>query len=167
MAEATRVLHAVADITSEVRFELTELPAGAGEYVRHGKALSARNARRVPRGGCHSAGRDGAAQRALAGWPRGAPQIDLRERLDLYCGLRPIRLFHATDTLLKGVKAGEIDLVILRENTEGLFSARHVPPSPGAGAVEDVLRFRGTGRNGYFVRRFGWRKRPATRHAGR
>ena len=47
-------------------------------------------------------------------WPDGkelTPQIDLREQLDLYCGLRPIRLYHANDTLLKGVGAGEIDLV--------------------------------------------------------
>ena len=52
------------------------------------------------------------------------PQIDLREKLDLYAGPCRIKLFHGSDTPLKGYQAGEIDLVIVRENTEGLFSAR-------------------------------------------
>jgi isocitrate/isopropylmalate dehydrogenase len=50
------------------------------------------------------------------------PQIDLRELLDLYCGLRPIRLYHESDIPLKGIAAGAIDLLIVRENCEGLFS---------------------------------------------
>ncbi len=60
-------------------------------------------------------------------WPDGkemTPQIDLRERLDLYCGLRPIRLYHADDSPLKNYNAGDIDLLIVRENCEGLFSSR-------------------------------------------
>jgi 3-isopropylmalate dehydrogenase len=76
-------------------------------------------------------------------WPDGremAPQLDLRERLDLYCGLRPIRLFHAADTPLKRYEAGEIDLLIVRENTEGLFSSRLARTPPGASIVEDTLR---------------------------
>jgi 3-isopropylmalate dehydrogenase len=52
------------------------------------------------------------------------PQLDLRERLDLYCGLRPIRLYHEADTPLKKYRAGDIDLLIVRESTEGLFSNR-------------------------------------------
>jgi 3-isopropylmalate dehydrogenase len=48
----------------------------------------------------------------------------LRERLDLYCGVRPVRLFHAGDTPLRGLEDGSIDLVVIRESTEGLFSAR-------------------------------------------
>src|SRR6185295_9971515 len=76
-------------------------------------------------------------------WPDGrevAPQIDLREQLDLYCGLRPIRLYHAADTPLKLRDSGEIDLLIVRENTEGLFSSRQSAASPDAQEVEDVLR---------------------------
>jgi 3-isopropylmalate dehydrogenase len=53
-----------------------------------------------------------------------APQLDLREQLDLYAGLRPCRLYHENDTPLKGRRAGEIDLVVVRENTEGLFFGR-------------------------------------------
>jgi 3-isopropylmalate dehydrogenase len=76
-------------------------------------------------------------------WPDGrelSPQLDLREQLDLYAGLRPIRLYHAQDTPLKQYGAGEIDLVIVRENCEGLFSARLVKSDPESGEVCDVMR---------------------------
>jgi 3-isopropylmalate dehydrogenase len=75
-------------------------------------------------------------------WPDGkeiTPQIDLRERLDLYCGLRPIRLYHPDDSPLRGYGAGEIDLLIVRENCEGLFSARLSQRDRGADEVRDVM----------------------------
>jgi 3-isopropylmalate dehydrogenase len=74
-----------------------------------------------------------------------APQIDLREQLDLYCGLRPLRLYHPADTPLKKLQAGEIDLLIVRENTEGLFSSRLARASSEAAVVEDVLSISRTG----------------------
>lgn len=58
-------------------------------------------------------------------WPSGkemTPQIDIREKLDLYCGLRPIKLQHPQDGPLKN--SGGIDFVIVRESTEGLFWKR-------------------------------------------
>jgi len=91
-------------------------------------------------------------------WPDGremAPQLDLRERLDLYCGLRPIRLYHAADTPLKRYEAGQIDLLIVRENTEGLFSSRLARTPPGASVVEDVLRISRTGTERLFRAAFG------------
>jgi 3-isopropylmalate dehydrogenase len=60
-------------------------------------------------------------------WPNGvemAPQLDLREQLDLYCGLRPVYLFHSNDTPLRGRAPGSIDLLLIRESTEGLFWGR-------------------------------------------
>ena len=63
----------------------------------------------------------------------------MRERLDLYCGLRPIRLFHADDSPLKNYNAGEIDLLIVRENCEGLFSSRLSQRDTVADEVRDVL----------------------------
>ena len=56
-----------------------------------------------------------------------APQLDIREQLDLYAGIRPVKLYHAEDTPLKGFAAGELDLLIVRESTEGLFHARLQP----------------------------------------
>jgi 3-isopropylmalate dehydrogenase len=67
------------------------------------------------------------------------PQIDLRERLDLYNGVRPIRLYHESHSPLKKYHAGEIDMVIVRESTEGLFSSRLSKSSAGS-EVCDVMR---------------------------
>jgi 3-isopropylmalate dehydrogenase len=68
------------------------------------------------------------------------PQIDLREDLDLYCGLRPIRLYHAQDTPLKKYGAGEIDFLIVRESTEGLFAARRNQRNLDAAEAYDTMR---------------------------
>ena len=61
-----------------------------------------------------------------------APQLDLREHFDLYAGIRPIFLFHARRFAAERRAApGEIDFVIVRESTEGLFSARKGSSSLG------------------------------------
>jgi len=69
-----------------------------------------------------------------------APQLDLREHFELYAGIRPIFLFHPDDSPLKTEKAGAIDLVIVRESTEGLFSARKGTSSPANSEACDVMR---------------------------
>ena len=59
-------------------------------------------------------------------WPDGTemrPQVDLRFKLDLYAGVRPIYLYASHHTPLQGLEAGDIDLVILRENVEALFAS--------------------------------------------
>jgi 3-isopropylmalate dehydrogenase len=53
-----------------------------------------------------------------------APQLDLRFRLGLYAGVRPIRAIPGVPLALAHPRAAAIDLVILRESTEGLFHAR-------------------------------------------
>lgn len=52
------------------------------------------------------------------------PQVTLRVELDLYAGVRPCKLYPGARSPLANVKPGEIDLVILREQTEGLFASQ-------------------------------------------
>jgi 3-isopropylmalate dehydrogenase len=52
------------------------------------------------------------------------PQVTLRVALDLYAGVRPCKLYPGARTPLANVKPGEIDLIILREQTEGLFASQ-------------------------------------------
>ncbi|MGD8277483.1 MAG: isocitrate/isopropylmalate dehydrogenase family protein [Gemmatimonadota bacterium] len=47
--------------------------------------------------------------------------LGLRFRLDLYINLRPARLYEAWLSPLRDVRAGDIDIVIFRENTEGIY----------------------------------------------
>ncbi len=52
------------------------------------------------------------------------PQVTLRVVLDLYAGVRPCRLYPGARSPLAGVRPGDIDLVILREQSEGLFASQ-------------------------------------------
>lgn len=50
--------------------------------------------------------------------------LQLRFRLDLYANVRPIRLYRGARSPLAGWQPGQIDYVIVRENTEGLYASR-------------------------------------------
>jgi 3-isopropylmalate dehydrogenase len=104
-------------------FELSFLdaPAGAGVYLECGDELpetslkACRAADAVLLGACGLPSvrhRDGTEL---------TPQITLRRKLDLYAGIRPARTIRGVPSRLAG--APEIDLVIVRESTEGLFAS--------------------------------------------
>lgn len=136
---AVRVLQAVEGKLNGVRFALEECAVGAGEYLKNGDPLPEK-AFDVCR--ASDAVLLGAMGIPSVRWPDGkemTPQIDLRERLDLYAGIRPIYLFHAEDSPLKKYGEGEIDFVIVRENCEGLFSARLSKHDTEADEVRDVM----------------------------
>ena len=127
IAEGVKVLRAVEKQLDGVRFDLQEYSVGAGEYLKNGDPLPTPTLERCRQCDAILLGAMGLPE---VRWPSGVemtPQIDLREKLDLYCGLRPIKLYHPNDTPLKSVGPGGIDFVILRESTEGLFSGRHNP----------------------------------------
>lgn len=50
-----------------------------------------------------------------------APHLRLRERFQLYAGVRPVKAYPNAPQRLADARAADIDLVILRESTEGLF----------------------------------------------
>lgn len=62
-----------------------------------------------------------------------SPQLDLRVMFDLYAGVRPVRpikgLLHLMP--LADPRAADIDMILIRESTEGLFS------SVGKGTIEN------------------------------
>ena len=140
VGEAVRVLRAVECRMQGVAFAFEEFSVGAGEFLAGGDPLPEAVFTRLREFDAILLGAMG-----LPGvrWPSGVemtPQLDLRERLDLYCGLRPIYLFHPEDSPLRGKAAGSIDFMLVRESTEGLFSERKRAFDPGAACVEDTLR---------------------------
>ncbi len=140
MQPAVLLLEEVERRLEGVRFGFQSYGAGAAEFLRSGNPLPQETLE-----GCAAADAIllGAMGLPDVRWPNGkemTPQIDLRDHFQLYCGLRPIRLYHEHDTPLKNVRAGEIDFVIVRESTEGLFSARLSQSDPEAGEVCDVMR---------------------------
>jgi 3-isopropylmalate dehydrogenase len=138
MAEGIRVLEAVESKLSGVSFELEEFSVGAGEFLRSGDPLPPATFDRIQQFDAILLGAMGLPDVRWPGGQEMAPQLDLRERLELFCGLRPIRLYHPNDSPLR--HPGQINFVIIRENTEGLFSSRLESYDLDAGEVTDRLR---------------------------
>ncbi len=138
--EAVKVLQALEALSDDLVFEFGQFSVGAGEYLKSGDPLPPATFEAVQ---SYDAILLGAMGLPDVRWPDGtemAPQLDLREKLDLYNGPRPIRLYHESLTPLKGYGAGEIDFVIVRENTEGLFWSRKDGHDPAADWVSNELR---------------------------
>ena len=66
------------------------------------------------------------------------PQLDLRFRFDLYAGVRPVSAKRGGMRVLNDSRADNIDFVLVRESTEGLFA------SCGKGEVLDDREARDT-----------------------
>ncbi|MGI4796727.1 MAG: isocitrate/isopropylmalate dehydrogenase family protein [Janthinobacterium lividum] len=122
-AAALHVLDAV-----ERRFGIAlrqePIQGGALYYKEHGSTLEPDGMRRA-----------GAADAMLfgaMGWPEIrfpdgteiTPQIDIRGEYNLFAGVRPIRAIPGVPVALADPRAAGIDLVILRESTEGMFARR-------------------------------------------
>jgi 3-isopropylmalate dehydrogenase len=137
--EAVRALRAAEALAGGFSIETEELSAGAGEYLRSGDPLPESVFERIPEFDAILLGAMGLPD---VRWPGGVemtPQLDLRERLGLYNGVRPIYLFHSDDSPLKDRRAGDIDFVIVRESTEGLFSTRKAACDLSADAATDTM----------------------------
>ena len=111
-------------LPSPDQFEFVDYPAGAKTYVDTGIAFPESTME-----GCRSADAilHGASGLPSVLYPDGTEAgqdfcLKLRFALDLYANVRPIRLYDGVESPLKGKT--EIDYVIVRENTEGIYSAR-------------------------------------------
>ena len=102
--------------------ELSEFDWGADRYLRDGMT--------VPPDGFSMLGRNFDAVFAGAfGDPRVKTNIHAKEillgmrfKMDLYANVRPVRLLDADLCPLKGVEPKDVDFVVIRENTEGVYT---------------------------------------------
>ncbi|WP_135554297.1 isocitrate/isopropylmalate dehydrogenase family protein [Paenibacillus cymbidii] len=121
---ALRVLQEAGELYGAA-FELESFDAGAGRYLRTGTAM--------PEDAfAHCKAADAILMGAI-----GLPEVRhpdgrevngdvifrLRFELDLYAGVRPIKLYEGVTSSLRNTEAG-IDYVVVRENTEGLYASR-------------------------------------------
>jgi 3-isopropylmalate dehydrogenase len=76
--------------------------------------------------------------------------LGLRFRLDLYINLRPVRLYEARLSPLRDVRPEDVDIVVFRENTEGVYvgmGGNFKPGTPDEVAIEeDVNTWKGAER---------------------
>src|SRR5437588_6765628 len=122
---ALAVLEAVPR-SRDLRFEYVEIDAGADTFRRTGKVLAESDVELMRSG----------VDATLKG-PVGLPDVRLpdgteagllggvlRTGLDLYANVRPVLLLPGVSSVLAGRAPGELDYVIVRENTEGLSASR-------------------------------------------
>lgn len=100
------------------------LSAGAFHYQATGTAMDEASFRRAEAADAILLGAMGWPGIRQADGTEIAPQLDLRFRLNLYAGVRPVRAVPGVPVALADPRARGIDLVILRESTEGLFHSR-------------------------------------------
>ena len=116
VAEAVKVLRAVLPDVRTAEFDL-----GAARYLRTGEVL--------PDPVLDELAEHDAILLGAVGDPAVPPGVlerglllKLRFAFDQYVNLRPSRLWPGTSGPLTNVKAGEIDFVVVREGTEGLYT---------------------------------------------
>ncbi|PWJ21096.1 isocitrate/isopropylmalate dehydrogenase family protein [Jannaschia seohaensis] len=164
MAPTLRLLDG---LSGAYRFAWRDCPAGAASYLDCGSDL--------PEASLETARRADAILLSALGdpavrYPDGTemtPQIDIRIALDLYAGVRPVRIVPGMRTPLALPEGKVVDFVLVRESTEGLFHTQ------GKGTVtadmaEETLRL--TRRTTEKVCRFSFdlaRARKAEGHRGR
>jgi 3-isopropylmalate dehydrogenase len=101
-------------------FELEHFPFGGDHYLKTGETL--------PDSAIQEFRRQDALYLGAIGHPDVKPGIlergvllRLRFELDQYINLRPVKLYPGVDTPLKDKGPEDIDFVVIRENTEGLY----------------------------------------------
>ena len=129
IAAALEVLLALQPRLSR-RFVTTAHPAGAQHYQDTGESLPDSTLAACRTADAILFGAMGLPHVRNAEGTEIIPQLDLRFTLDRYAGVRPIRTFAGLPGPLADPRAAQIDLVLVRENTEGLFHAR------GRGRIE-------------------------------
>jgi 3-isopropylmalate dehydrogenase len=107
MAAAVRVLSATG-----VAFEWDTEAAGLSAVGEHGTPLPARTLESVRR---NKVAFKGPTETPIAGGHRSV-NVELRKKLDLYANLRPVETLPGVKSRYDGV-----DLVVVRENTEGVY----------------------------------------------
>jgi 3-isopropylmalate dehydrogenase len=118
--EAIKTLYATAE-KEEFGVRLVEFDLGGERYRRTGEVL--------PGGVIEELKTFDAILLGAIGHPEVKPGIlekglllELRFQLDQYINLRPVILYPGVDTPLKNKGAEDIDFVVVRENTEGLYA---------------------------------------------
>ena len=120
IAEALKVLQAAAS-KHAIEYETVAYDFGGDRYLRTNEVL--------PEGAVEELRAYDAILLGAVGHPDVAPGVlekglllRLRFELDQYINLRPVKLYPGVETPLAGKGPEDIDFVVVRENTQGLYS---------------------------------------------
>jgi 3-isopropylmalate dehydrogenase len=140
MAPCLALLDAVAARIGGFRLAFEHYEAGAEVYQKTGVALPADVLQGAATADAILLGAMGLPNVRYPNGTEVTPQIELRERFQLYAGVRPVRVLPGGPTPLGDPRARDIDFVLVRESTEGLFAARELSRRDGNAAVYDTMK---------------------------
>ena len=106
------------------RFALNPHDCGAAHYQKSGTAMSDEVFAAAQQADAILLGAMGLPSVRYPDGREIGPQLDLRERLGLFAGVRPVRTFPGLPVPLADARAQSLDFVLVRESTEGLFASR-------------------------------------------
>jgi len=138
------VIEAARSVTEGFRIEQRQIKAGAAYFEESGRDIEPGGEQIAEQCDAILLGAIGLPSIRHADGTEISPHLRLREQFKLYAGVRPVRAYATTPQRLSDPKARNIDLVILRESTEGLFWSAAVHKGRGSTLSEteatDTLR---------------------------
>lgn len=121
IAEGVKVLNKVAQLDGGFEFEFTHFPWGCEYYLREGRMM--------PEDGLDTLAKFDAVFLGAVGYPGVPDHISLwdlllviRKKFDQYINLRPVKLLRGAPCPLADVKREDIDMIFVRENSEGEYA---------------------------------------------
>lgn len=122
LPEGLKVLQAI-EAVADIRFEITDIAWASADYY-------ADNGRMMPADWRQQVESHDALYLGAVGWPETVPDhislwgsiLEFRRKFDQYVNFRPVRLFEGVRCPLAGYQPGDIDMIIIRENTEGDYT---------------------------------------------
>jgi tartrate dehydrogenase/decarboxylase/D-malate dehydrogenase len=121
IAEGVKVLNAAAAKDGSFAFEFEHFPWGCDYYLEQGRMM--------PPDALETLKRFDAIFLGAVGYPGVPDHVSLRDLLlvirhdfDQYVNIRPVKLLKGAPCPLKGVAREDVDMVFIRENSEGEYS---------------------------------------------
>jgi len=119
--EGKKVLTGIAKMDGSFQVEFTDFPWGCEYYLKEGKMM--------PENGLEILKDFDAIYLGAVGYP-GVPDdvslqgllLKIRKGFDEYINLRPVKLLKGAPCPLKDVKEEDIDMIVVRENSEGEYA---------------------------------------------
>ena len=130
-APTVDLLDAAVGRVEGLSLDYQELEAGASLYARTGESFPEESFEAAKAADAMLLGAMGLPDVRGPDGREMAPQLELRERLGLFAGVRPVRTWPGLPAPLADPRAQRLDFVLIRESTEGLFAGRTT------GRVED------------------------------
>lgn len=121
MGPTVDILRRMSDASEAYDLAFVDAAAGAAHFAKTGEALPAASMQTARAADAILLSAMGLPDVRYPDGTEISPQIDLRKSLHLFAGIRPVTVKQGQRTPLNMPEGREIDFVLIRESTEGLF----------------------------------------------